>query len=128
MLSEKIKSFIEQTEDLNKKLEFKDKAEAEAKIEVLGAERSKLETIYDAAKKDYDDCQNRIFVLSGSIEQLEKQLENKTEITLTENADTISLCAKGIAKHASIPEGSVNAAYLLAKLLAMHLQMQLFSA
>ena len=50
--------------------------------------------------------------------ELEKQLENKTEITLTENADTISLCAKGIAKHASIPEGSVNAAYLLAKLLA----------
>ena len=80
MLSEKIKSFIEQTEDLNKKLEFKDKAEAEAKIEVLDVERRKLEENYKTAKKDYDDCQNRIFVLSGSIEQLEKQLEKAPDI------------------------------------------------
>ncbi|MBQ2899406.1 MAG: hypothetical protein IJE28_06645, partial [Oscillospiraceae bacterium] len=80
MLSEKIKSFIEQTEDLNKKLEFKDKAEAEAKIEVLDAERRKLEETYNAAKKECDDCQNRIFVLSGSIEQLEKQLEKAPDI------------------------------------------------
>ena len=80
MLSEKIKSFIEQTEDLNKKLEFKDKAEAEAKIEVLDAERRKLEENYKTAKKEYDDCQNRMFVLSGSIEQLEKQLEKAPDI------------------------------------------------
>ncbi len=50
--------------------------------------------------------------------ELEKHLENNTEITLTEADTTISLCAKGIAKHASTPEGSVNAAYLLAKLLS----------
>ncbi len=44
--------------------------------------------------------------------------EDKPEYTLESDGDTITLKAKGIAKHASIPAGSLNAAYLLTKLLS----------
>lgn len=53
--------------------------------------------------------------------ELEKELTEKTandnRFTLTKDSDTLVLKAKGIAKHASIPEGSVNAAKLAADLL-----------
>ncbi len=55
-------------------------------------------------------------------EALEKELAEKTKddtaITVTRSDDCIKVLAKGIAKHASIPEGSINAAYLIAKLLS----------
>lgn len=44
--------------------------------------------------------------------------ENKPEFTLFSDGETLTLKAKGVAKHASIPEGSVNAAYLAANLLS----------
>lgn len=44
--------------------------------------------------------------------------ENRPEFSLFSDGETLTLKAKGIAKHASIPEGSVNAAYLAAKLLS----------
>lgn len=44
--------------------------------------------------------------------------ENKPEFSLYSNGETLTLKAKGVAKHASIPDGSVNAAYLAAKLLS----------
>ncbi|MBE7032022.1 MAG: M20 family metallopeptidase [Ruminococcaceae bacterium] len=52
--------------------------------------------------------------------ELEAELSQKAtdKITVDCDADKITLCATGIAKHACEPEGSVNAAYLLAELLA----------
>lgn len=49
-------------------------------------------------------------------ELAEKASENPAFVVQVDE-DKIAICAKGIAKHASIPEGSVNAAYLLAQLL-----------
>lgn len=51
---------------------------------------------------------------------LAEELQGKcTEgYTLRVEADGIYLSAKGLAKHAAAPDGSVNAAYLMAKLLA----------
>lgn len=49
--------------------------------------------------------------------ELKKKTENAEEFTLICDGDYIVLKAKGIAKHASIPEGSVNAAYIAFKLL-----------
>lgn len=44
--------------------------------------------------------------------------QDKDEFSLFSDGESISLVAKGIAKHASIPDGSVNAAYLCTKLLS----------
>ncbi len=46
------------------------------------------------------------------------KLRDKTEFTLSTDNVTIKLQAKGIAKHASIPDGSINAAYITADLLS----------
>ncbi len=55
-------------------------------------------------------------------EELENELRSYTkdspDITVTKSEDVILVQAKGIAKHASIPEGSVNSAYLIARLLS----------
>ncbi len=55
-------------------------------------------------------------------EALAKELAELTKednsITVTYDSDIISILAKGIAKHASIPEGSVNSAYLISELLS----------
>jgi succinyl-diaminopimelate desuccinylase len=55
-------------------------------------------------------------------EELEKEIMERIKddeaLDAKSSDGTIRICAKGIAKHASIPEGSVNAAYLLARLLA----------
>lgn len=51
-------------------------------------------------------------------EELMSKIKNHEAVSAEVGDGTIRICAKGIAKHASIPEGSVNAAYLLAQLLA----------
>ncbi len=43
--------------------------------------------------------------------------EDKPEYTLESEGETLTVKAKGIAKHASVPDGSLNAAYLITKLL-----------
>lgn len=48
--------------------------------------------------------------------ELLQKATDKLEVNCT--ADKITVCATGIAKHACEPEGSINAAYLLAELLA----------
>lgn len=52
--------------------------------------------------------------------ELEAELLSKAsdQISVSANGSKIIVRAKGIAKHACDPEGSINAAYLLAKLLA----------
>lgn len=52
--------------------------------------------------------------------ELYSELSGKisSEYTLNEDGETIVITAKGIAKHASIPEGSVNAALLIFRLLS----------
>ncbi|MDO4743876.1 MAG: Sapep family Mn(2+)-dependent dipeptidase [Clostridia bacterium] len=54
--------------------------------------------------------------------ELEREITDKIKdndsVSIEISDGTICISAKGIAKHASIPEGSVNAAYLLAQLLA----------
>lgn len=51
-------------------------------------------------------------------DELSQKLKDNTAFTLSTKDDTIILCAKGIAKHASDPDGSINAAHLLAELLS----------
>lgn len=52
------------------------------------------------------------------LNELTALTENKPEFTLFSDGEKLTLKAKGIAKHASIPEGSLNAAYLAAELLS----------
>ncbi len=52
------------------------------------------------------------------LNELTALTENKPEFSLFSDGETLTLKAKGIAKHASIPEGSANAAYLAARLLS----------
>lgn len=49
--------------------------------------------------------------------ELASKVTQESSVTLEKNEDTITICAKGIAKHASIPEGSLNAAVVLCKIL-----------
>ena len=55
-------------------------------------------------------------------EELYNEIKAKTAdsdaFTVTADNDTVKILAKGIAKHASIPDGSLNAAYITAELLA----------
>ena len=50
--------------------------------------------------------------------ELKDKISSNNEFTLETDNKIIKLLARGIAKHASIPDGSVNAAYLTAKLLS----------
>ncbi len=50
--------------------------------------------------------------------ELESKLANQSEFNLETDGKTIKLLSKGVAKHASIPDGSVNAAFLTAELLS----------
>ena len=52
------------------------------------------------------------------LNELTDSTQGRPEFSVLSNGETITLIAKGVAKHASIPEGSVNAAYLAAKLLS----------
>lgn len=52
------------------------------------------------------------------LDELSAMTENKDEFALSSDGETLTLTAKGVAKHASIPEGSVNAAHLASKLLS----------
>ena len=45
-------------------------------------------------------------------------IDGHKEFTLSCDGERLTLSAKGIAKHASIPEGAVNAAYLISELLS----------
>ena len=49
--------------------------------------------------------------------ELKTKIENNNAFTLSADDEYIRISAKGIAKHASIPDGSLNAAYLTAELL-----------
>lgn len=48
---------------------------------------------------------------------LQAKAQNSDNITVSTDNEKINILVKGIAKHASIPEGSVNAAYAAVKLL-----------
>ena len=50
--------------------------------------------------------------------ELNEKTRSRPEFILTKEEDIILLLARGIAKHASIPDGSLNAAYITAELLA----------
>ncbi len=49
--------------------------------------------------------------------ELSDLLADKNEFVIKTDGETISILAKGVAKHASVPDGSVNAAYLTADVL-----------
>ena len=51
-------------------------------------------------------------------EEILDKIQSRKEFTLCCDSEFIILSAKGIAKHASIPEGAVNAAYLISELLS----------
>lgn len=52
------------------------------------------------------------------LSELKTKIADKSFFTLTSNEESIKILARGVAKHASIPEGSVNSAYLTAELLS----------
>ena len=49
--------------------------------------------------------------------ELVDKIGAKNEFSMETDNNTIRICAKGIAKHASIPDGSLNAAFITAELL-----------
>lgn len=63
-----------------------------------------------------DSCKAVIRYSDELYDELSQKITS--EFTLQKNDGNIVLTAKGIAKHASIPEGSLNAAYLIFKLLS----------
>ena len=50
--------------------------------------------------------------------ELSEKIKSRPEFILLKEEEIILLLARGIAKHASIPDGSINAAYITAELLA----------
>lgn len=50
--------------------------------------------------------------------EIEEKIKSDKRVSLSYNNKDITLIAKGVAKHASIPEGSVNAAILVSELLS----------
>ena len=50
--------------------------------------------------------------------ELKVKTDSNDAFILSADNDVITLLAKGVAKHASVPDGSVNAAYITAKLLS----------
>ena len=77
-------------------------------ISISGGEAFNIVLDKVMTKITYSDC---------LCNELKKILEGKNEFSLEADNNTISILAKGIAKHASIPDGSVNAAYLTADIL-----------
>lgn len=59
----------------------------------------------------------RLKLTDELLNELTALTEGKNEFSLSFDGETVTLISKGIAKHASIPEGSLNAAYLATKLL-----------
>ena len=53
----------------------------------------------------------------STFNELDEKAKERADITVTSDGECISIQVKGIAKHASIPEGSVNAALGAAELL-----------
>lgn len=51
------------------------------------------------------------------LNELTSLTENRDEFSLESDGETITVTSKGVAKHASIPEGSVNASELICRLL-----------
>lgn len=52
-----------------------------------------------------------------TLDELNGKVRDRADVTVTADADYVNIQVKGIAKHASIPEGSVNAAFMTAELL-----------
>ncbi len=85
--------------------------------------QEKLTDIYDFSGGEAFNIvlDNAVAVLKltdGLLNELTALTENRNEFSLETDGNTLKLRAKGVAKHASIPEGSVNAAYLIAELLS----------
>lgn len=53
----------------------------------------------------------------SAFNELSEKAKERADLTVTSDGECISIQVKGIAKHASIPEGSVNAALMTAELL-----------
>ena len=53
----------------------------------------------------------------NTLTEIDEKIKNRTDVTVKAENDCVYLQFKGIAKHASIPEGSVNAALLAAEFL-----------
>ena len=52
-----------------------------------------------------------------TLDELNGKVRDRADVTVTADTDYVNIQVKGIAKHASIPEGSVNAALVAAELL-----------
>ena len=55
--------------------------------------------------------------LDGLAAELESALKDRTDITMTEGADSITLTARGISAHVSAPQNGINSNKLIAALL-----------
>ncbi len=53
----------------------------------------------------------------NALAEINEKIKNRTDVTVNAESDCIYLQFKGVAKHASIPEGSVNATLVAAELL-----------
>ena len=63
-----------------------------------------------------DNCKAKIRFSNSLYNELSSKINS--DYSLSQDGDTIILSAKGVAKHASIPEGSVNAAFLIFNVLS----------
>ena len=80
----------------------------ESVINFFGGEAFNI--VLDRAQIEIRYCEKLFAELRGKI-------QDNSHFTLIKSDDKITLCAKGIAKHASIPEGSLNAAFIICELL-----------
>ncbi len=65
-----------------------------------------------------DKAEVRIKKSDKLVAEIDKKLEKEENITKRDEGGFVVLVGKGIAKHASMPENSVNAAYVLANFLS----------
>lgn len=73
------KGLEEQLSELSQKLEYTTKGEAERRIQVIRAQKEKMDLDYQAAKKAFDDAYQLVSEYQTRIATLEKQLEGYVE-------------------------------------------------
>jgi succinyl-diaminopimelate desuccinylase len=65
-----------------------------------------------------DKCTARLAFRTELFEELQNAVSSREDVTLSRDGEQILLSAKGLTSHACVPDGSINAAWILAGLLS----------
>ena len=114
IISGELSNCLIQKEDLDNKLEFKTKEEAEKAINDLQNEYTNLDQIFENAKKEVESCENAIASSIGVLKALADQLTNAPKANLQELEKEQSIIKSNL-KDIETDETQINARIFLNK-------------